>query len=269
MHTLSYRSSSWLLVPSCGICSARSLPESALSWSRSFSHHSHRSWLRPSSWSRCFTSNCSFSSTKSRRGCQATCSLNLSTGCKIPSISPWSGTVHYGWSPFGGVPFWRYSSAFFHGLFYITYFVLIPFRRLLIFVALDSHISSTGSIIDLLSLDLRLFILRWVSLFLLLNFINLMHNICPFIFDALLSHDVIVSSFDSHSTTNLWLDRPTRDSKRILSIRRECPTPCESALMILVFSLNDLFVSEVFHRILMRPTEFHFLNEIFLASNAR
>lgn len=260
LHSLSNRSSSRFLIPSCCISCTWSLSKSALSRSWGLSHHSHWSRLWPPTWGRSFTSYRSFGSTKSRWSCHTTSSLNLTTWCKIPSISSRCSSIQHWWSPFWSIPFWWNSSAFFHRLLNISNFMLVPFRWLLIFVTLDRHICSAGSIINFLSLNLRLLILRLVPLFFLLNFINLMQDICPFIFNTLLSHDVIVSSLDTDSSGAFCLRRTTGDCKWILSIRRECPSSVESALVVLVFSLNDLFVAKVFHGILVRPTEFHFFN---------
>ena len=82
---LSNRCLSRFLVPSSGSSSSWSCSKSALSWVRSFRHHSHRSWLRPSSRCRSLTSKCILSLTKPGRCHTATCCC-LPARCQIPSI---------------------------------------------------------------------------------------------------------------------------------------------------------------------------------------
>jgi hypothetical protein len=146
--------------------------------------------------------------------------------------------------------------------------MFVPFGWLLIFVALNRNICSTSSVINLLSLNLWLFILWWVSLLFFLYFVYLMQDICPLIFKTLSSHYIIVSSLDSNDTSRFWLRGPTWYGKGILSFRRKCTSSVESTLMILILPLNDLFVAKIFHRIFMGPTELHFLYKVFLTGDS-
>ena len=73
----------------------------------------------------------------------------------------------------------------------------VPLRGLLTFVVLDSDDSGACTVIDLLSLDDLLLGLRGVPFNFLLLLLDLVNNIGPFIFEALLGHNIIVSPLNT------------------------------------------------------------------------
>ena len=112
--------------------------------------------------------------------------------------------------------------------------------------------------------------LRLIALLLFLLFINLPHDISPFIIKALFGHNVIICPFDTYRCAFLSCGNLLRLGlgKRVSPLWRKSHTPVESSLMILVLTIVDLLMAEILHGVFLRPTELHFLNEIFLPGDA-
>ena len=138
-------------------------------------------------------------------------------------------------------------------------------------MTLYSNIGGARSIIKAGPFDRRLERrLRLIALLLFLLFINLPHDISPFIIKALLGHYVIVCPFDTYRCAFLSCGNllRLRFAKRVSPLWRQSHPPVESSLMILVLTIVDLLVAEILHGVFLRPTELHFLDEIFLPGDA-
>lgn len=144
----------------------------------------------------------------------------------------------------------------------------VPLTWLL--VTFNCHISGASGIIETLSLR-RSWLGALLSLLLLLLFFNFPNDIGLFVLKTLLAHDVVISTLDTNadlscgSTSSVfssctWLCEGVHTfGGKLASI--------ESALVVLVLSVDDLFVAEVFHGVFLWSTHFHLFNEFLLASD--